>query len=84
MGECFALLRLGVRLPVPPVIPRVDAVAGRPFSARPSRQKVLGMPLDLVPTLSDLIAIPSVNPMGRDVEGPEYLEYRVTDYLEKL
>ena len=42
------------------------------------------MPLDLVPTLSDLIAIPSVNPMGRDVEGPEFLEYRVTDYLEKL
>lgn len=42
------------------------------------------MPLDLVPTLSDLIAIPSVNPMGRDVDGPEYLEYRVTDYLEKL
>jgi acetylornithine deacetylase/succinyl-diaminopimelate desuccinylase-like protein len=42
------------------------------------------MPLDLVSALSDLIAIPSVNPMGRPVEGPEYLEYRVTEYLEAL
>jgi len=41
------------------------------------------MPLDLVPTLADLISIPSVNPMGRDLDGPEYLEYRVTDYLEQ-
>lgn len=40
------------------------------------------MPLDLVAVLSDLVAIPSVNPMGRDLEGPEYLEYRVTEYLE--
>jgi acetylornithine deacetylase/succinyl-diaminopimelate desuccinylase family protein len=42
------------------------------------------MPLDLVATLSELISIPSVNPMGLDVDGPEYLEYRVTDYLEGL
>ena len=28
--------------------------------------------------------MPSVNPMGRDVDGPEYFEYRVTDYLEQL
>ncbi len=32
--------------------------------------------------LSDLIKIPSVNPMGRDVQGPEYLEGRLTNYLE--
>lgn len=31
--------------------------------------------------LKDLISIPSVNPMGRDVSGPEYLETRVTEYL---
>ena len=31
--------------------------------------------------LSDLVAIPSVNPMGRDVSGPEFLEGRVSDYL---
>lgn len=31
--------------------------------------------------LKDLIAIPSVNPMGRDVSGPEYFETRVTEYL---
>jgi acetylornithine deacetylase len=42
------------------------------------------MPLDLIQTLSDLVALPSVNPMGRAAEGPEYFEYRVTDYLERL
>jgi acetylornithine deacetylase len=42
------------------------------------------MVLDLVQTLAELIAIPSVNPMGRDVEGDEFFEYRVTDYLENL
>src|SRR5262245_39390835 len=40
------------------------------------------MPLDLTKTLADLISIPSVNPMGRDVEGPEFLEYKVTEYLD--
>ena len=40
------------------------------------------MPLDLTQTLSDLVALPSVNPMGSAVDGPEYFEYRVTDYLE--
>ncbi|HEX5446882.1 MAG TPA: M20/M25/M40 family metallo-hydrolase, partial [Pirellulales bacterium] len=42
------------------------------------------MPLDLVQTLSDLVAIPSVNPMGRPLDGPEYYEERVTDYLQRL
>lgn len=42
------------------------------------------MPLDLVETLSDLVSIPSVNPMGRPVSGPEFFEYKVTEYLEKL
>lgn len=36
-------------------------------------------PADL---LKKLIAIPSVNPMGRDVDGPEFLEGRMTEYLE--
>src|SRR5579862_3143106 len=31
--------------------------------------------------LRDLIAIPSVNPMGRAVSGPEYFEGRMSDYL---
>ncbi len=31
-----------------------------------------------------LVAIPSVNPMGQDVSGPEYLEGRVTEFLESL
>ncbi|MGI9176310.1 MAG: M20 family metallopeptidase [Pirellulales bacterium] len=34
-----------------------------------------------VPLLADLVRRPSVNPMGRDVSGPEYLEGRITDYL---
>jgi len=42
------------------------------------------MPLDLTQTLSELVAIPSVNPMGKPVSGPEYFEYRVTDYLENF
>lgn len=42
------------------------------------------MSLDLVQTLSDLVAIPSVNPMGRPLDGPEFYEERVTDYLQKF
>lgn len=42
------------------------------------------MPLDLTQTLSDLVSLPSVNPMGRPASGPEFFEYRVTEYLEKL
>ena len=42
------------------------------------------MTLDLVTTLSDLVSLPSVNPMGRDLSGPEFLEHRVTDYLQAL
>lgn len=40
--------------------------------------------LDLVQTLSELVAIPSVNPMGRPLDGPEFYEDRVTDYLQRL
>jgi acetylornithine deacetylase len=36
---------------------------------------------DTAATLADLVRRPSVNPMGRDVSGPEYLEGRITDYL---
>ena len=36
---------------------------------------------DPLATLAALVRRPSVNPMGRDVSGPEYLEGRVTDYL---
>lgn len=32
-------------------------------------------------TLADLVRRPSVNPMGRDVSGPDYLEGRVSEYL---
>ncbi len=42
------------------------------------------MPLDLTQTLIELVSLPSVNPMGKAVSGPEYFEYRVTDYLESL
>ena len=36
---------------------------------------------DSTATLANLVRRPSVNPMGRDVSGPEYLEGRVTEYL---
>jgi acetylornithine deacetylase len=32
--------------------------------------------------LRDLVALPSVNPMGRPLQGPEVYEHRVTAYLE--
>ncbi len=38
-------------------------------------------PSDPVSLLADLVRRPSVNPMGRDVSGPCYLEGRVGDYL---
>ncbi|AMV39478.1 M20 family metallopeptidase [Planctomyces sp. SH-PL62] len=37
---------------------------------------------ELTRLLSDLVSIPSVNPMGRDVTGPEYYEARIGAYLE--
>lgn len=42
------------------------------------------MPLDVVQTLCDLVRLPSVNPMGHDVTGDEYYEYRVTAYLQDV
>ncbi|MFM1904803.1 MAG: hypothetical protein RLZZ440_2703 [Planctomycetota bacterium] len=36
---------------------------------------------DHVALLAALVRRPSVNPMGRDVSGPQYLEGRVTDFL---
>ena len=42
------------------------------------------MSLDPVTLLSELVAIPSVNPMGRQLTGPEFFEYRMTEYLEQL
>ncbi|MFM7034571.1 MAG: M20 family metallopeptidase [Planctomycetia bacterium] len=36
---------------------------------------------DTVAVLADLVRRPSVNPMGRDIAGPEYLEGRITEYL---
>ncbi|MFM7148272.1 MAG: M20 family metallopeptidase [Gemmataceae bacterium] len=32
--------------------------------------------------LRDLVSLPSINPMGRPLTGPEIFEHRVTDYLE--
>jgi len=42
------------------------------------------VPLDLVETLSELVAIPSVNPMGGAASGSEFGEARLTDYLQSL
>lgn len=36
---------------------------------------------DVVSLLSQLVQIPSVNPMGRPIAGPEFLEQRVSDFL---
>lgn len=37
--------------------------------------------MDPVSILKELIAIPSVNPMGRDVSGPEFFEAHLSDFL---
>ena len=37
---------------------------------------------ELTRLLSDLVSIPSVNPMGRGSDGPEFLETRLSAYLE--
>jgi len=42
------------------------------------------MTIDLVSTLCDLVRIPSVNPMGRELQGEIYLEHRLTNYLDEL
>ena len=38
----------------------------------------------VVSLAQQLVAIPSVNPMGQEVSGPEYLETRVSEFLESL
>ena len=58
------------------------AATGRGVRSAPRIKKSSVMPLDLVDTLSQLVAIPSVNPMGRAVSGPEYFEYRMTEWLQ--
>ena len=37
--------------------------------------------MEPIEILKDLIARPSVNPMGRSVAGPEFFEGRMTEYL---
>jgi acetylornithine deacetylase len=40
--------------------------------------------IPVVDTLCQLVKIPSVNPMGRALAGPQYYEYAMTDHLERL
>lgn len=42
------------------------------------------MPLDPVETLQQLIAVPSVNPLGHDGAGEIFGEARLTDHLQRL
>jgi len=42
------------------------------------------MNIDVVQILSDLVRIPSVNPMGRPAVGDIYYEHRMTGHLEAL
>ncbi|MEX0978338.1 MAG: M20 family metallopeptidase [Pirellulales bacterium] len=42
------------------------------------------MALDLTQTLADLVALPSVNPMGKVQDEEVHYEHRVTAYLEEL
>jgi acetylornithine deacetylase/succinyl-diaminopimelate desuccinylase-like protein len=40
--------------------------------------------VDPLQLLIELVSIPSVNPMGREVSGPEFLETRLSDWLENF
>jgi len=51
------------------------------IGASNSNRAGVALALDPVETLQRLIQTPSVNPMGRDVAGPEYGESRMTDLL---
>lgn len=42
------------------------------------------MVTDIVGLLCELVAIPSVNPMGRELTGPEFYETRLTEYLVRF
>jgi acetylornithine deacetylase len=42
------------------------------------------MSLDVVEVLSDLVRIPSVNPMGKEARGDIYYEHRLSQYLAQL
>jgi acetylornithine deacetylase/succinyl-diaminopimelate desuccinylase family protein len=42
------------------------------------------VPLDLVDSLADLVAIPSVNPMGGSDSGPYYYEDRLAEHLAAI
>lgn len=55
-------------------IPRTSRRRSREYPVR----------LDLIETLSQLVAIPSVNPMGTEPWRPEFGEARLTDYLQSV
>ena len=42
---------------------------------------MIGRSMNALDILKQLIAIPSVSPMGRDLDGPEYYETRLTEHL---
>lgn len=48
------------------------------------KTRTTAVKLDPVETLAQLVAIPSVNPMGRAVSGPPFCEDRLTEHLEKV
>lgn len=50
-------------------------------STSPQTRPPVSTRFDPLPILSELVSIPSVNPMGRDVSGPEFLESRLSDCL---
>ncbi len=57
------------------------------FSIGNDNRCALGLISNMLETtrlLRDLVALPSVNPMGRQLQGPEVFEYRVTAYLEQF
>ena len=58
-----------------------ERLAGLFFQEFMNKPATVGSMADCTEILADLVRRPSVNPMGRALSGPEYLEGRVTEYL---
>ena len=62
-----------------------DGLGSDKIGADPPKFVAGADPLDAVTRLlSDLVAIPSVNPMGRQVSGPGFFEAGMTEYLTRF
>src|SRR6185437_6265496 len=61
-----------------------DCLINHPSSIRNPQFGGGGLMHESTRLLRDLVSRPSVNPMGRPLQGPDIYEHRVTSYLEEF